>query len=177
MSDTEITKKRGPQTRCYVGEDGFVLRTAGRADIIVPFVEIKAPVAERFIDEMVARLLLSGVAMVDIAAGKGIPDRAVPQPKAPKNKGPKPLNQVRRAIMAVRVAELIKAARGADEKIDRPAIQTKAEEWVRGLTDDQAARLARAEAVQIELAKLRGTKATLEDLLGTPTPPETEEAA
>jgi hypothetical protein len=134
---------------------------------------IPVDVQKAFSVEMIALLLLRGSTMTEIVAGKGLPDRALPRGKEKKEKGPRALNQIRRAILAARIADLKREARGNGSKLDGPtvaAVTQKAEEWVRVLTDDQAGRLVRAEAVQIELAKLRGTKATLDELLAEPAP-------
>jgi hypothetical protein len=179
MSETD-KKTRAAQTRCYVHNEQFILRTKGAEDAVVSTPNIPVDVQKAFSVEMIALLLLRGSTMTEIVAGKGLPDRALPNGKEKKEKGPRQLNQVRRAILAARIADLKKEARGNGSKLDGQTvavIMTTAEAWVRGLTDDQAARLVRAEAVQIELAKLRGTKATLDELMAEPGPMPEEEAA
>ena len=183
MTDTE---RKRIVTRCYIDEGAFVLRTKGIEDIQVPIPTLTPAVAIGLYQEMIARLLLAGETMDRIVSGDAIPSRSLPNGKEPKSATPRPLNQVRKAILAARIADLMRdekaAARNAGTKVESgvlAAIPAKAEAWARGLTDDQAARLAKGEAVLIELAKLRGTKSTMDELLAEPAPaagPEPNEA-
>jgi hypothetical protein len=183
---TGTTEHKRTVTRCYIDEGAFVLRTIGQPDNRVEVSPMSAYVGNKMINEMIARLLLIGEPMDRIVSGEAIPSRSLPNGKEPKSAAPRALNQVRRAILAARIADLMReekaAAKEAGYKVKPEAlgaITQTGEAWVRGLTDDQAARLVRAEAVQIELAKLRGTKATLDELLADPAPatePEPDEA-
>ena len=169
---TTETKARQKPTRCYIDGGKFILRTLGQADVVVPTPDIPTGVQAALTIEMMALLLLRGETMADIAAGKGLTDRALPAGKREKSTAPRPLNAVRRAILGVRVVELKREAKAAGSKLDAVTIADladRAESWVRGLTDDQAARLARAEAVQVEMARAKGAKGTLAELLGEPT--------
>ena len=171
-TQTTETKARQKPTRCYIDGGKFILRTLGQADVVVPTPEMSPVIQAMLAIEMMALLLLRGETMADIAAGKGLTDRALPAGKREKSTSPRPLNAVRRAILGVRVVELKREAKAAGSKLDAVTIADladRAESWVRGLTDDQAARLARAEAVQVEMARAKGAKGTLAELLGEPT--------
>ena len=165
-TQTTETKARQKPTRCYIDGGKFILRTLGQPDVVVPTPEMSPVIQAMLAIEMMALLLLRGETMADIAAGKGLTDRALPAGKREKSTAPRPLNAVRRAILGVRVVELKREAKAAGSKLDAVTIADLAD---RGLTDDQAARLARAEAVQVEMARAKGAKGTLAELLGEPT--------
>ena len=74
-------------TRCYITDAGFVLRTKGATDIVVPMPDVDTNVRTALACEMTALLLLRGETMADIVAGKGIPDRSLPAPAPRRRRG------------------------------------------------------------------------------------------
>lgn len=166
--EATLVKTRAAQTRCYVTDTGYVLRSKGRLDSIVNVPNLGADVKNSMVVEMIALLLLRGASMDMIVAGKGLPDRALPAGKREKSSAPKALNMVQRAILAVRVAELIKSGKADGAKPDKAAIAADSEAFVRQLTKEQTARHARALPVRIELERLRGGPATLDEAAGDP---------
>jgi len=170
MTD-EPTARTRIVTRCYLSKDEtmFILRTTGQPDDLVAIPEIPGIVVDKLANEAIAKLLLSGATMADIASGKAIPDRTVPADKPIA--APRVLNQNRRAILAVKMADMKKAAKAGGEKLDAVAVATlfdRAETWVRGLTDEQVQKATKAEAVRFELARMTGEKVTLDQLFAEP---------
>jgi hypothetical protein len=165
-TNTETHVRQKP-TRCYIDGDAFILRTIGQDDVVVPMPDVPTNVRTAMACEMAALLLLRGTSMADIVAGKGLPDRALPAGKREKSTAPRALNMVQRAILAVRIAELTRdekaAAKAAGTKPDLANVAADSEAFVRQLTKDQTARHARALPVRIELERLRGGPATLDE--------------
>ena len=166
-------------TRCYIDGDTFILRTKGRDNVVVPRPELTAATVNKLADEMIARLLLAENSVADIVAGTSIPDRVLPTPRTTGPKVPRALGKVKKAILAVKIGDLTKAARSGGSKPDKALIATQAEAWVRGLSDEQLKKLQAVEAVAVELARLRGHKASsLDEALATagePAPAAEEE--
>ena len=75
---------------------------------------------------------------------------------------------VQRAILAVRIVDLTKEERAFGNKVDKAAIAARAEDFVRGLDKDQTARHARALPVRIEMERLRGGPATMDEAAAAP---------
>lgn len=162
MSETTYSRV---VTRCYIREDGaFILRTRGE-DTVVPAPTLSEAALKSLAANEIARLLLAGASVADIESGKAIPARAIPAERGAKVAGPRALTMLQRAVVFVRMVEMVKDAKARGEKPNKEAIAADAETWVRALSKEDLAKLGKTQAVSVELAKLRAPAITLEQAM------------
>lgn len=166
---TDETTARGPALRAYLTAPGKISYRRSGAEI-----------ATDDLSQMTAAELLPWACEGRISVyGKTLPDRTPPREKVAATKEREPTN-LQKAIAAVRVAELTKAARAAGERPNKDEIAA----WLVEATakakamDVVTLKIAqKREAVQIELARLRGEHGGVGDLFKSPDPELTEAVA